>query len=64
MKWDTKAAMAAGFLAGTTFGSGIGFLLHWQSYDLVTIVSVSGVAGAIGGIGAVRWYRRNFSSGN
>ncbi|GAA0133718.1 hypothetical protein YSY43_05580 [Paenibacillus sp. YSY-4.3] len=49
MKWNSQAGMALGFLAGTTFGSGIGFLLHWQSYDMVAIVSACGVIGAAAG---------------
>lgn len=53
MKWNSQAGMALGFLAGTTFGSGAGFLLHWQSYNLVTIVSVCGILGAATGIWAV-----------
>ncbi|MFD3257922.1 hypothetical protein ACE3MQ_04835 [Paenibacillus lentus] len=53
MKWNSQAGMALGFLAGTTFGSGVGFLLHWQSYNLVAIVSACGVLGAVAGIWAL-----------
>ena len=31
-----------GLLAGTTMGSGIGFLLGWHSYNLMVLVSLFG----------------------
>lgn len=46
------SGMALGLLAGTTFGSGIGFLLGWHSYNLVWIVSICGVIGVLTGL----WY--------
>lgn len=62
MKWNSQAGMALGFLAGTTFGSGIGFLLHWQSYNLIVIVSAFGFLGAAAGMWAIRKYLRNISN--
>lgn len=62
MEWNSQAGRALGFLAGTTLGSGIAFLLHWQSYNLVTIVSAFGVLGAALGMWAVKKYLRNTSN--
>lgn len=42
---------ALGLLAGTTMGSGIGFLLGWHSYDLIVLVALFGFFG----IAAGRW---------
>ncbi|WP_055108786.1 hypothetical protein [Paenibacillus ihumii] len=64
MRWNNQAGMALGFLAGTTFGSGIGFLLRWQSYDLVAIVSACGVLGTAAGLWAIRRYLRSSSKAN
>jgi len=64
MKWNGRAGMALGFLAGTTFGSGIGFLLHWQSYNLVALVSAGGVIGAAIGAWTVRRAFRRTSNAN
>ncbi|AZK48077.1 hypothetical protein [Paenibacillus lentus] len=61
MKWNSLAGRALGFLAGTTLGSGIGFLFHWQSYNLVVIVSALGVLGAILGGWTVKMCLRNTS---
>ncbi|WP_342773020.1 hypothetical protein [Paenibacillus zeisoli] len=47
---EKSAGLSLGFLAGTTFGSGISFLLSWQSYDLVLLVSLCGAAGAFAGL--------------
>ncbi|WHX50759.1 hypothetical protein QNH46_08975 [Paenibacillus woosongensis] len=64
MKWNSQAGMALGFLAGTTFGSGIGFLLHWHSYDLVAIVSACGVIGTAAGVWTVRRVVRGTPNAN
>ncbi|GAB6926450.1 hypothetical protein JCM10914A_04330 [Paenibacillus sp. JCM 10914] len=42
---------ALGLLAGTTMGSGIGFLLSWHSYNLIVLVSLFGFIGLAAG----RW---------
>ncbi|KKO52827.1 hypothetical protein [Paenibacillus sp. DMB20] len=51
---DNDIGMALGLLAGTTFGSGIGFLLSWQSYNLVGSVALCGLLGVFAGL----WYAR------
>ncbi|MCM3497578.1 hypothetical protein NST08_21170 [Paenibacillus sp. FSL K6-1566] len=50
MSLNQKNGAALGLLAGTTFGSGIGFLLGWHSYDLVGSVAAGGILGIAGGI--------------
>ncbi|WP_334075904.1 hypothetical protein [Paenibacillus sp. A14] len=45
---------ACGFLGGTTFGSGIAFLLGWTSYSVIASVSFFGLAGAALGAIAVK----------
>lgn len=49
---DKHTGVALGLLAGTTFGSGIGFLLNWYSYNLIWIVSICGGLGVLAGL----WY--------
>lgn len=41
-----------GLLAGTTMGSGIGFLLGWHSYNLMVLVSLFGFFGTAAGLWA------------
>ncbi|WP_068619893.1 hypothetical protein [Paenibacillus tuaregi] len=50
MGTEKSVGLSLGFLAGTTFGSGISFLLGWQSYDLIILVSLCGAAGALAGL--------------
>ncbi|MFB5267478.1 hypothetical protein ACE41H_11895 [Paenibacillus enshidis] len=47
MKVAKDTACALGWLAGTTLGSGIAFLLQWQSYDAVWSVAIGGAAGTM-----------------
>ncbi|UNK17122.1 hypothetical protein MNQ98_21940 [Paenibacillus sp. N3/727] len=47
---DKDTGMALGLLAGTTFGSGIGFLLSWHSYNLIWIVTICGGIGVLAGL--------------
>lgn len=51
---DNDIGLSLGLLAGTTFGSGVGFLFSWQSYQLVGSVALFGVLGAVAGL----WYAR------
>ncbi|RCX21794.1 hypothetical protein DFP94_102553 [Fontibacillus phaseoli] len=50
MKIKQLTGPAFGFLAGTTFGSGLAFIMRWQSYTLIASVSVIGLAGVIIGV--------------
>lgn len=50
MRFRTDVACSLGFLAGTTFGSGIGFLFRWQGYDTVISVAVCGILGVLVGV--------------
>lgn len=58
MKTDALNGPAIGFLAGTTFGSGLAFLLGWQAYQVVSSVSIFGVAGVLLGVIAGQRIRR------
>ncbi|MEF2968408.1 hypothetical protein V3851_21465 [Paenibacillus sp. M1] len=59
MKRIQPIGLALGFLAGTTLGSGIAFLMSWQPVTLMLSVAGFGLAGAaLGGIAA--WiYKRH-----
>ncbi|WP_338708326.1 hypothetical protein [Paenibacillus amylolyticus] len=50
MKLTKELGISLGFLAGTTFGSGIAFLFCLQSVEVVASVTLFGIAGAIAGI--------------
>ncbi|MCW3792429.1 hypothetical protein OM416_12605 [Paenibacillus sp. LS1] len=50
MKLTKELGISLGFLAGTTFGSGIAFLFRLQSFEVVASVTLFGIAGAIAGI--------------
>ncbi|NMO95417.1 hypothetical protein [Paenibacillus lemnae] len=56
---EKDIGLSLGLLAGTTFGSGIGFLWNWQSYDLVWSVSIFGMLGMSAGLGYALWSRRS-----
>ncbi len=61
MRTDPWIGPALGFLAGTTFGSGLAFLLGWQGYQVVSSVSIFGLAGALSGWIAGQTFRRRKS---
>ncbi|WP_458462910.1 hypothetical protein [Paenibacillus sp.] len=50
MKITKESGISLGFLAGTTFGSGIAFLFRLQSVEVVASVTLFGIAGAVAGI--------------
>ncbi|MFX3647490.1 MAG: hypothetical protein ACE3K2_26770 [Paenibacillus sp.] len=50
MKLTKELGISLGFLAGTTFGSGIAFLFRLQSVEVIASVSLFGIAGAITGV--------------
>ncbi|WFR62008.1 hypothetical protein P9222_27610 [Paenibacillus amylolyticus] len=50
MKLTKELGISLGFLAGTTFGSGIAFLFRLQSVEVIASVTLFGIAGAIAGI--------------
>ncbi|PQP82339.1 hypothetical protein C0Q44_12830 [Paenibacillus sp. PCH8] len=50
MKLTKETGISLGFLAGTTFGSGIAFLFQFQSVDVIASVTLFGIAGAIAGL--------------
>jgi len=50
MKLTKELGISLGFLAGTTFGSGVAFLFRLQSFEVVASVTLFGIAGAIAGI--------------
>ncbi|WP_145319427.1 MULTISPECIES: hypothetical protein [Paenibacillus] len=50
MKLTKELGVSLGFLAGTTFGSGIAFLFRLQSVEVIASVTLFGIAGAIAGI--------------
>ncbi|WP_127591582.1 hypothetical protein [Paenibacillus lautus] len=41
---------ALGLLAGTTMGSGFGFLLGWHSFNLIVLVVLFGLFGVTAGL--------------
>ncbi|WP_440118598.1 hypothetical protein [Paenibacillus sp. QZ-Y1] len=45
-----ETGISLGFLAGTTFGSGIAFLFRYQSYEVIASVAIFGIAGALAGL--------------
>ncbi|WP_155617681.1 hypothetical protein [Paenibacillus campinasensis] len=49
VKSQKELGASLGLLAGTTLGSGIGFLFGWHSVNLIVLVSTFGLLGvAIG----------------
>ncbi len=50
MKLDKDIGISLGFLAGTTFGSGVAFLFRLQSYGVMGSVAIFGMIGAITGL--------------
>ncbi|RAW17260.1 MULTISPECIES: hypothetical protein [Paenibacillus] len=50
MKLTKEIGISLGFLAGTTFGSGIAFLFRFQAYEVMASVALFGIAGAITGL--------------
>ncbi|WP_339241093.1 hypothetical protein MKX40_09710 [Paenibacillus sp. FSL R5-0517] len=50
MKLTNELGISLGFLAGTTFGSGIAFLFRLQSVEVIASVTLFGIAGAITGL--------------
>ncbi len=42
--------ISLGFLAGTTFGSGVAFLFRLQSYGVMGSVAIFGMIGAFAGL--------------
>ncbi|KQY88149.1 hypothetical protein ASD24_25870 [Paenibacillus sp. Root52] len=50
MKLDKNIGISLGFLAGTTFGSGVAFLFRLQSYGVMGSVAVFGMIGALAGL--------------
>ncbi|MGO4730119.1 hypothetical protein [Paenibacillus sp. 2KB_22] len=50
MKLTKELGISLGFLAGTTFGSGIAFLFRLQSVEVIASVTLFGIAGAITGL--------------
>lgn len=61
LKSLTPAGLAVGFLAGTTLGSGLSFLMEWQPSRLVLTVALLGLAGAILGSGTAAYIRRSIT---
>ncbi|WP_410769742.1 hypothetical protein [Fontibacillus sp. BL9] len=62
MKIEPLMGAAFGFLAGTTFGSGLAFIMRWPSYPLIVSVSIFGLAGVIIGVFAGKVIGRRASS--
>lgn len=58
MKANRLVGPACGFLAGTTFGSGIAFLQEWTSYPLIASVTFFGLSGAALGAIAAKIVRK------
>ncbi|MCA1291660.1 hypothetical protein LBW89_01380 [Paenibacillus sp. alder61] len=58
MKANRLIGPACGFLGGTTFGSGLAFLLGWMSYPVIASVSFFGLSGAVLGALAVKIVRK------
>ncbi|WP_342555263.1 hypothetical protein [Paenibacillus sp. FSL R7-0652] len=50
MKSSTQLGAALGFLAGTTFGSGIAFLLRFEPVPLMLCVTLCGLTGMLTGL--------------
>lgn len=61
LKSLTPAGLAIGFLAGTTLGSGVSFLMEWQPSRLVLTVTLLGLTGAFLGLGAAACIRRSIT---
>ena len=59
MKASKHLGIALGFLAGTTFGSGIAFLFRFAPVQLMLCVTLCGLAGIFSGLLSIRmWYSR------
>lgn len=58
MKSLTPAGLACGFLAGTTFGSGLSFLFEWRENKLILSVGLLGLGGTMLGYVAASYIRR------
>ncbi|GIO45044.1 hypothetical protein [Paenibacillus apis] len=58
LKSLTPAGLAIGFLAGTTLGSSVSFLMELQPSRLVLTVALLGLTGAVLGLGAAACIRR------
>ncbi|QKS59470.1 hypothetical protein HUB98_26870 [Paenibacillus barcinonensis] len=50
MKSHKPIGLSLGFLAGTTLGSGIAFLLRLAPYPLMCCVALCGLAGMVSGL--------------
>ncbi|MBU5673949.1 hypothetical protein [Paenibacillus brevis] len=59
LKSLTPAGLAIGFLAGTTLGSGLSFLMEWQPNRLILTVALLGLAGAALGSGTAAYIKRS-----
>ncbi|KAA8784387.1 hypothetical protein EC604_11075 [Paenibacillus amylolyticus] len=59
MKTSKHLGIALGFLAGTTFGSGIAFLFRFSPVQLMLSVALCGLAGILSGLLTSKiWYNR------
>ncbi|MGO4529251.1 hypothetical protein AB4Z30_09240 [Paenibacillus sp. 2TAF8] len=59
MKSSKHLGIALGFLAGTTFGSGIAFLFRFEPVQLMFCVAICGLIGTISGLLTIPlWHSR------
>ncbi|SCY74245.1 hypothetical protein SAMN05720606_108222 [Paenibacillus polysaccharolyticus] len=59
MKSFKHLGVALGFLAGTTFGSGIAFLFRFSPVQLMLSVALFGIAGILSGLLTSKiWYNQ------